>query len=135
MSALQKPVPLPDPATRDYWDAASRGELRLPRCTSCSKVHFYPRPACPHCGGTAFDWPRASGAGTIYSFTVVQRAPSPAFEGDVPYVVAIIALDEGPHLMSNVVGVDPSTVRIGQHVEVQFRDAAEGVRVPVFTPA
>jgi len=135
MNAPQKPVPSPDPATREYWEAAARSELRLPKCTTCGKPHFYPRPACPYCGGTKFDWPLASGGGTIYSFTIVQRAPSPAFEAEVPYVVAIIALDEGPHLMSNVVGVDPKTVRIGQRVKVQFREAAEGVRVPVFAPA
>lgn len=135
MNAPQKPVPAPDPATREYWEAAARSELRLPKCTSCGKLHFYPRPACPHCGGTAFDWPLCSGTGTIYSYTVVQRAPSPAFEPDVPYVVAIIALDEGPHLMSNIVGADPATIRIGQQVSVQFREAGDGVCIPVFAPA
>lgn len=135
MNAIPKPVPAPDPATREYWAAAARGELRLPRCTACGKLHFYPRPACPHCGGTAFDWPQCQGTGTIYSYTVVKRAPSPAFEADVPYVVAIVALDEGPHLMTNIVGAEPASVRIGQRVKVEYRDAAEGVKIPVFVPA
>lgn len=132
MSAGDKPVPAADPATREYWLAAARGELRLPRCTRCARFHFYPRPACPHCGGLELEWATCSGYGKVYSYTIVQRPPSTAFEA--PYVVAIIELDEGPHLMSNVVHVEPSSVRIGQRVRVQFGQVAEGVCIPLFAP-
>ena len=130
-----KPVPSPDPATRPYWEAAARRELRIPRCADCGKYHFYPRPACPYCSSTQFEWILCSGLGTVYSYTIVHKAPSPAFEADVPYVVAIIELAEGPHLMSNVVGVRPSEVCVGQRVRVDFREVEAGMRIPVFVPA
>lgn len=131
-NATAKPDPIADPATREYWEGVARHELRLPRCLNCMEVHFYPRPVCPHCGETRFDWIRCSGIGEIYSFTVVRRAPSPAFESDVPYTVAVIALAEGPHMMSAVTGVDVNQVRVGQKVRVQFRDSTAGHTLPFF---
>jgi uncharacterized OB-fold protein len=133
MTTPTKPLPAPDPATTEYWEAAKRGELRLPKCSDCGKLHFYPKTLCPHCGSTRLEWARASGNGEVYSFTVVHRAPSPAFEGDVPYVVAVIALEEGPHMMSSVVGVAPDQVRVGQKVRVKFRPTeGSDVMLPVF---
>jgi uncharacterized OB-fold protein len=135
MSTLSKPLPAPDPATREYWEAAKRGELRMPKCADCGKFHFYPRTLCPHCGSVNLEWQLCSGSGVVYSYTVVHRAPSPAFESDVPYVVAVIALEEGPHLMSTVIDVPPDKVLIGQRVRVDFRRAGEGdVVLPVFRP-
>lgn len=134
MNTPAKPLPAADPATREYWEAARRGELRLPRCVDCGRFHFYPRTLCPHCGGVNLEWQPGSGYGEVYSLTIVQRAPSPAFENDVPYVVAVIALDEGPHLMSNVVNISPQLVRIGQRVRIGFRSVGEGEALPVFEP-
>jgi uncharacterized OB-fold protein len=128
-----KPVPAPDPGTLEYWEAAKRGELRVPVCRGCGKHHMYPRTVCPHCGSPDLDWATCSGTGEVYSYTVVHRAPSPAFEADVPYVVAVIRLDEGPHLMSTIVNAEPDAVRIGQRVRVAFRQAADAdARLPVF---
>lgn len=136
MTTPSKPQPQPDPATREYWDAAKRGELRVPKCADCGRYHFYPRTLCPHCGSVNLEWRLCSGRGVVYSHTVVHRAPSPAFERDVPYVVAVIELEEGPHLMSTIVGLPPGEVRIGQRVRVRFQPAGEeGAVLPVFEPA
>lgn len=135
MTFVVKPAPAADPATREFWDAARQGELRVPRCTDCGKHHLYPRTVCPHCGSSSLLWTSCRGTGEVYSFTVVHRAPSPAFEADVPYVVAVVQLDEGPHLMTNLVEIAPEAVRIGQRVQVRFRAAGEeGAQVPVFAP-
>jgi uncharacterized OB-fold protein len=100
----------------------------LPRCGDCGKFHFYPRPACPHCQGTRLAWAEASGRGEVYSHSTVHRAPRAAFRDDVPYVIAIVKTDEGPHLLSRVVGVAPESVKIGMRLRVR---TADGV-LPVF---
>jgi len=105
-------------------------KFMLPRCGDCGKFHFYPRPACPHCQGTCLAWAEASGRGEVYSHSAVYRAPSEAFKADVPYVVAIVKTDEGPHLLSRVVGVAPEAVRIGMRLKVK-----PGSPLPVFEPA
>jgi uncharacterized OB-fold protein len=134
MSADMRPRPLADASTRPYWDAAKAHRLALPRCEACGRWHFYPRSLCPHCGSAAITWAAASGRGTVYSMTQVQRAPSPAFAPAVPYVVALIELEEGPHLMSSIVHCDPATVRIGMPVRVTFLDLDDETTQPVFEP-
>jgi uncharacterized protein len=94
----------------------------LPRCGDCGAFHFYPKPACPKCGGSKLAWAEASGRGTVYSFSTVHRAPSPAFKDDVPYVVAIVKTDEGPHLLSRVVGIAPGKVGIGMKLQARMRN-------------
>lgn len=126
MTSLPKPLPAPDPATSEYWEGAKHGELRLPKCRDCGKFHFYPRTLCPHCGSVNLEWKNCSGRGVVYSYTVVHRAPSPAFEADVPYVVAVIVLEEGPHLMSSIINVPVDRVRVGENVRVTFRSAGPG---------
>jgi uncharacterized OB-fold protein len=130
-----RPLPTPDPATEPYWAAAREHRLSMPRCEACGEFHFYPRPVCPHCGTARFAWADVSGNGTVYSFTVVQRAPSPAFADMVPYVVAIVALDEGPHLMSNIVGCPTEQVRIGMRVRATFLDIGTDFSLPIFEVA
>ena len=94
----------------------------LPRCGDCGAFHFYPRPACPKCGGAKFDWAAAGGGGSVYSFSTVYRAPSPAFRDQLPYVIAIVKTDEGPHLLSRVVGVAPEAVKIGMRLRARMED-------------
>jgi len=105
----------------------------LPRCSDCGKFHFYPRPACPHCAGVRLVWAEASGRGAVYSHSTVHRAPSPAFKDEVPYVVAIVKSDEGPHLLSRIVGTDPGRVRIGMRVRAKMQIHGE-IALPVFEP-
>lgn len=129
-----RPLPSPNPLTAPYWQAALKGELQLPRCEACGKFHFYPRATCPHCGSPRLAWQAVSGKGEVYSYTVVQRAPSKGFEALVPYVVAVIALDEGPHMMTRLVDVKLDAVHVGLKVEVQFEQQDEETRLPVFRP-
>ena len=132
--AAERPLPTPDAATAPYWSAAHEHRLALPRCLDCKRYHFYPRTLCPHCGSARLAWTDCSGRGEVYSFTVVHRAPSPALAAEVPYVVAVVKLDEGPHLMTNIVGCAPEAVRIGAKVRVAFRQVADSVTLPVFEP-
>ena len=129
---MTRPAPIADALSAPYWDHVAQGRFALPRCTACGRFHFYPRPACPHCGGETFTWTEPSGRGSVYSFSIVQRAPSAAFAGEVPYVVAIVATDEGPHLMSRVVGVRPDEVRIGVRVRVRVEAQGDAPMLPLF---
>jgi uncharacterized OB-fold protein len=131
---MTRPVPIPDPVTAPYWETAREGRFVLPRCEDCGKFHFYPRGACPHCGAAAIAWSEASGRGMVYSFSVVHRAPSAAFKEEVPYVIAIVATDDGPHLLSRLVGVPPEAVRIGMRLRVRFDRVSEEAALPVFEP-
>lgn len=133
MSSL-RPLPSPNPLTAPYWQAAHQGELKLPRCDACAKFHFYPRAACPHCGSAQIAWQVVRGKGEVYSFTVVHRAPSKGFESLVPYTVAVVALDEGPHLMTRLTQVAPDAVRIGLRVRVAFEKQDDETTLPVFHP-
>jgi len=128
------PLPKPDKDSEVYWDAARRHELVLQQCRACERFRFYPRLVCPHCLSDQFEWRRASGRGVVYSFTVIHRPPFPAFRDHVPYVLALIDLEEGVRMMSNVVGCEPSEVRIGLPVEVTFADVTEEVTLPKFKP-
>lgn len=133
MSLDLRPLPVPDALTRPYWDAAKMHRLDLPRCDSCGRWHFYPRSVCPFCGSSSLRWVSVSGRGRIYSMTSVHRAPSPAFAVNVPYVVAIIALEEGPHLMSAVIDCDSRDVKIDMRVRASFLEVGDTV-LPVFRP-
>ena len=130
-----RPLPSPNALTEPYWQAAHQRELKLPRCESCAKFHFYPRSACPHCGSTALAWQAVSGKGEVYSYTVVHRAPSQGFAEQVPYVVAVVALAEGPHLMTRLTQVQPNAVCIGMAVAVEFEKQDDETTLPVFRPA
>ena len=118
-------------AVGPWWERVRPLGFAMPRCTQCGRFHFYPRPRCPFCGGTELPPTAASGLGTVFSVSVVHRAPHPSFAADVPYAVVIVQTDEGPHLMSRVVGIPPEAVRIGLRVRVKA--GGEGAP-PVFEP-
>ncbi|ODV12258.1 MAG: hypothetical protein ABT20_04150 [Rubrivivax sp. SCN 70-15] len=115
-----KPVPQPDGISRPYWEGAILGEFRYQRCQACGKAQFYARNVCVHCHGRELAWQVAAGGGRIASFSVIHRAPIPAFAGDAPYVLALVDLDEGFRFMCNVLRCDPASVRIGMPVRVCF---------------
>lgn len=128
-------LPFPDPQTAEakhFFAAAAAGRLELQRCAACGKVWFYPRPACVACGAAQYTWIVASGRGTLHSFSIVHRAPSEAFRARLPYVVALIDLDEGPRMMANIVGDDALEAAIGDPLEALFEDRGEGRRLPQF---
>lgn len=134
MSAT-KPIPHPAPESMPYWEAAKKHCLELPKCNACGKFWFPPSQSCPHCLATGFEWKLVSGRGKVFSFVVYHRVYHPAFEREVPYVVALVELDEGPRLLTNIVGVPPEKVACEMPVKVVFDDVAEGVTIPKFTPA
>ena len=129
-----KPRPdLGDAAAAPYWEAASRHELMLPCCGRCGLVFFPPRRLCPGCWTDELSWQRMSGQGTVWTFTEVH-VPfyDDTWADDVPYVVAVIELDEGPRLLANIVKPDIDRLVIGDRVEVTFEDRPEGVTLPMF---
>jgi uncharacterized OB-fold protein len=123
----QDPYVMAFPEIASFWEAAARHELILPRCNQCNRTHWHPRAQCPFCRSTHMAWVEASGAGTVYSWSVVRRPTS-------PYVVAWVELAEGPILLTNVLECDVDTVCIGMPVQVFFRPTAEGRCAPVFRP-
>jgi uncharacterized OB-fold protein len=131
---VRKPVPHPTETTRPFWQGARQGELRLQRCRACGQPFLYPRTLCPHCLSDDLEWTTASGRGRVYTYTVVRRPAHPAFGNDVPYVLAIVELEEGPRLVTNIVGVPPEEVRIGMAVEAVFEAAGEEVALVKFRP-
>jgi uncharacterized OB-fold protein len=127
-------VPIPDPITEPFWKAARRGDLSMQRCGSCKRLVFYPRSICPNCGSFELDWEILSGSGTIYSFSVVHRPAHPGMAGEVPYVVALVEVEEGVRLMTNIVECDPADVEVGMEVEVVFETLSEEIAIPLFRP-
>jgi hypothetical protein len=127
-----KPVPRPSPESVPFWEGAKAKKLMLPRCNVCGQFWFPPSQRCRHCLSPDFAWVESGGCGRIYSFVVYHRVYHPAFEADVPYVVAIVELDEGPRLLSNIVGTAPDDVRCDARVRVVFEDACDGVTIPKF---
>lgn len=128
-------LPVPTEDSAPYWDACARHELAIQRCESCARFQFYPRVMCVHCSSRTLTWERVSGLGTVYSFTIVHRPPSRELMERVPYVVALVDLDEGVRMMTHVVGCDPSEIEVGKRVEVAFEDRAPGISLPVFVLA
>jgi uncharacterized OB-fold protein len=125
-------LPVTDLSTEEFWSAARSGRLLIKRCRACGRAHFYPRPFCPHCWSEDVVWEEASGRATVYTWSIVHRNDLFPFSERVPYVAAVVDLDEGPRLMTNIVDTEPSDVRIGMAVEVTFRPLADGLRYPVF---
>lgn len=129
-----KPLPVVNAWARPFWEGTREGRLMIQRCRDCGRPCFYPRLACPNCGSAAIDWVQARGRGTVYSYTVVQNNAPSAFAGDVPYVVAVIRLEEGVQMLSNVVDCDPSAVECDMAVEVTFQRLDDAVTLPKFRP-
>jgi uncharacterized OB-fold protein len=127
---MNRILPRPNALSQPYWDGCREGELRLQQCADCARFQFYPRIICSHCGGADLHWQAASGRGVLASFTVVERGISAAYPA--PYVVALVDLDEGPRMMSQIVDPAPGRLRIGAAVEVAFENWSEDITLPVF---
>ena len=116
--------------SKPYWEGARQGRLLLQHCKNCGHVQFPPRHLCAKCWNYGLAWVESSGRGTIESFTIVHRAPTPEFRDKVPYVVAAILLKEGPRMVTNLVGPDALQVAIKDDVEVRFFPDASGRVLP-----
>ncbi len=115
------------PEIRPFWEAARRGKLLLAHCTACDRPHWFPRVVCPLCGSRDIEWREASGRGTVYSVSVARRAAP-------PYALAYVTLDEGPTMLTNIVDCDVDGIVIGQKVKVVFKERADALPAPMFTP-
>jgi hypothetical protein len=130
MSEPSRPAPILTPDSAFFWEACERGELVAQRCGACGALAHPPRPMCPQCHATQREVARLSGLGRVFSWTV-PRHPAPLGFAEPP-VVALVRLDEGLTLVSNVVGVAPAAMRNGLRVAVAFEPTAGGRAVPVF---
>jgi len=128
----ERPLPRPDNVSKPFWEAASRGELLIQRCPSGHR-QFYPRAVCRVCGSDP-EWERASGRGTVHTFTVIRQNHARPFRDELPYVVAMVELDEGVRMMGNITDCAIDQVRIGMPVEVHMVQAEPGVGVPFWRP-
>lgn len=128
-------LPRPTPESAPFWDSCRDHKLMLQRCKSCGTYQFYPRLICANCMSDELEWCEASGRGTVETYTIVTRAVSEAYAQDVPYVIALITLAEGPRMMSNVIGCDAQSVSCGMAVEVVFERWSDEITMPKFRPA
>lgn len=135
MADYKKPLPRPTAVSKPFWEAAKRHELQIQRCGSCGAHIFYPREVCAECLSSDLSWVTVSGKGTVYSYTIAQAPTHPAFAEDVPYVVAIVELAEGPHITTNITGCPPDAVRVGMPVVATFDDVTPDITLVKFRPA
>ena len=128
--------PVPQPESDFYWEKCKKHELWLRNCTDCDQAYFYPRDICPipGCFSRNTNWIQSSGRGKIHAFTIVERAPTPAFQDRVPFVAAVVETEEGARIPTNVIDVepDPDVVSIGMEVSVTFEDLDENISLPMF---
>jgi uncharacterized OB-fold protein len=130
-----KPLPVPSRVTEPFWEGLRQGELRLQRCADCGKHIFYPRSVCKHCLSQGLEWVIVSGRGRLYSYTVVRRAMNPAFQSDVPYVYAIVELEEGPRVTTNVVNCALDALWVDMPLKAVYDSVTPEVTLLKFEPA
>lgn len=127
-------APRPDSHSRAYWDAAREGRLLIQRCPACGSLQFYPRPACALCLAPEPAWIEARGTGRLHTYSVVHRTSDARFSQDLPYVFAVVTLDEGVQMTTRIVDADPAALECDMPVRVTFREGADGFVLPCFAP-
>ena len=136
-TTYNKPVPVPQGESDFYWEKAKRHELWLRSCNSCGNAYFYPRDISPCCFSKDTSWVQASGRASLHTFAVVYRAAHPGFR-DAPYVVALVDVEEGPRMATNIVGIGepaPEKLTIGMGLQVTYDDITSEIALPKFKPA
>jgi len=132
MGAYQKPLPIPTQDTKEYWEGCKRHQLLVQKCRNCGTLRFYPRPMCPNCNSMDSEWVKARGKGRVYSWTIAVQQFHPTFE--VPYIIAIVELEEGVRMTTNIIDCKPEELHVGMLVEVVFDDVTEEITLPKFKP-
>jgi len=132
VTEYQKPIPIASLESKFYWDGVRQHRLLIPSCEACGHRWFPPSLLCPNCNSARTAWSEASGRGKIFSYVVFHRVYHRGFAGEVPYVVALVELEEGPRLLSNIVGTSPDAIACEMPVRVVFEDVAEDVTIPKF---
>ena len=135
MADYKKPLPHPTAVTRPFWEAAKRHELQIQQCSSCRAYVFYPREVCSECLSPEMSWVKVSGKGTLYSYTIAQAPTHASFTEDVPYVIAIVELAEGPHITTNIVGCKIEDLKVNMPVVASFADVTSDITLVKFRPA
>ncbi len=136
MADYKKPLPQSDPVTAPYWESLKAHQMKVQRCNDTGKFFFYPRGMSPYTLSDNLSWEPVSGKGVLHAFTIVHVNRAPGFGDELPYVVALIELDEGVRLMSNLIDVqpDPDHVKIGMPVELVYDDVTDEITLPKFRP-
>jgi len=132
--AWERPIPAGGNVVGEFWSAAASGRLLIQHCPACGARQFYPRQVCATCGGEP-EWEEASGLGVVHTFTVVRQNGAKPFNAELPYVVAIIELAEGPRMMGNVTGSPPEEVTVGMAVRAYAVKVEDGLAVPFWERA
>jgi uncharacterized OB-fold protein len=127
-----RPLPLPSIENEPFYTAARNGELRFQRCADCRAWRHYPRPVCPGCASTRYDWERASGRGEVHTWTIVHGPTLPAFRDELPYNVVDVLTEEGVHFQSQLLDCPPDEIRAGLPVEAVFVKASEDITLVKF---
>jgi uncharacterized OB-fold protein len=138
MEAPTRPIPQPiTPEAKPYWEGLKAGKLMLPKCEACGKPFFYPRILCPFCHADRITWMQASGRGKLHAFEIAYQSFNPAYKIKPPYILALIELEEGPRMYSNLINIepDPKAVKCDMPVEVVFEKLTEEITIPLFQPA
>ncbi len=134
-SPARSDLPTIEPESQPYWDAAAEGKLLLRSCSDCGAVHHYPRPFCPACWSENVEWVEASGKGTLYTWSTVFVNDMYPFRERLPYIAAVVDLEEGPRMMTNVIDAAPEDLSVGMALQVTFRAVTDAITAPVFRPA
>ncbi|HYB92461.1 MAG TPA: Zn-ribbon domain-containing OB-fold protein [Candidatus Binataceae bacterium] len=129
-----KPLPMPTPTTAPYWDGLKAHEVRIQQCAERGHWVFFPRIHCPVCASRNLVWRTVSGEGKLYTFTVARIPTMPEFADEMPQILAVVELDEGPHINTNIVGADPSSLKVGQRVRPVFDDRPGTYTLLRYTP-
>lgn len=128
-------LPTIEDDSRPFWNALKDRTLMIGKCGACARVHYYPRPFCPHCWSEDVSLVPACGRGTLYTYSVVHVNDQPPFNGWLPYVAAMVDLEEGVRVTTNIVGCDPADLRVGMTVTVDFEPVTPDITKAVFRPA
>ncbi len=134
MMTYEKPLPHPNADDKIFWEGCREHHLRFQKCEECGLVRWPPSAICPNCYLRDTIWITAAGKGKVYTFAIFHRAYHPGFEGELPYVTAVVELEEGPHFLTNIVGCRPDEVKCDMVVEVIWEDITEEFSLPKFRP-
>lgn len=133
-SEYRKPIPEADEVSKTFWKGLQRRELLIQHCRDCDRYQFYPRPLCVHCWGEDLQWVRSEGRGTVYSYSIVRQNMMPGFAQEVPYVFAVVELEEGVRMSTNIVRCEPDKVTVGMPVVIEFERITNEITLPKFRP-
>jgi uncharacterized protein len=135
MKEYKKPLPVIQPWSEAFWKGTKEGQLLIQECKQCGSKIFYPRKYCPDCWSSELSWSRASGKAKVFSYSITHAGVEEHFYEDLPFVLALVDLEEGVRMMTNIVGCPPEEVAIGMDIEVVFDHVTEDIALPKWKPA